>query len=78
MESPAYYFLKPIIIIVIMLSATGCMQKERVYENMYEGLRMREQIVNPKDEPVPPPPPDYSGYKWDREKILQDIKEELK
>jgi len=67
-----------LIIIVLFLAATCCSRRERVYENMYEGLQMREQIVNPTEEPVPPPPPDYREYKRDREKILQENKEELK
>jgi hypothetical protein len=64
-----------LIILMLFLAAVGCTTRERVYENMYEGLKMREQIVNPSDEPVPPRRPDYSEYKREREKTLQENKE---
>jgi hypothetical protein len=74
MESLGYKIMG-LIILIPLLAATGCTSRERVYENIYEGLQMREQIVNPSQEPVPPRPPDYSVYKRDREDILQDNKE---
>ena len=74
MKIPGYGIMS-LFILISFLSAVGCTSKERVYENMYEGLKMREQIVNPSDEPVPPRPPDYSEYKRERENILQENKE---
>jgi hypothetical protein len=74
MKIPGYGVIG-LIILILFLSAAGCTSKERVYENMYEGLKGREQIVNPSDEPVPPRPPDYSEYKRERENILIENKE---
>jgi hypothetical protein len=65
-----------LILLVLFLAAPGCTSREKVYENMYEGLQKHEQIVNPADEPVPPSPPDYSEYQRDRKKILQENKTE--
>jgi len=74
MKIPGYGIMG-LFILILFLSAVGCTSRERVYENMYEGLKMREQIVNPSDEPVPPRPPDYSEYKREREDILRENKE---
>ena len=74
MKIPGYGIMS-LITILLFLSAAGCTSKEMVYENMYEGLKMREQTVNPSDEPVPPGPPDYNEYKREREKILHENKE---
>jgi hypothetical protein len=40
----------------------GCASKEKVYESVYEGLKQREQIVNPSNEPVPQKLPSYNEY----------------
>lgn len=50
---------------------TGC-SKERAYENIYEGLKKREQIVNPSNEPVTRQQQSYREYIREREEILQD------
>jgi len=53
---------------------TGCMSKERVYEGVYEGLKQREQIVNPSNEPESQKLPSYDAYKREREKVLKEKK----
>jgi len=58
-------------IALLSLLMPGC-SKERVYENIYEGMQQREQIVNPPDDPVPPKHPSYDEYKREREEILKD------
>ena len=47
----------------------GC-EKDRVYENIYDGLQKREQIVNPSNDPIPPEQQSYDAYKREREEIL--------
>jgi hypothetical protein len=51
---------------------TGCLSKERVYEGVYEGLKQREQIIHPSNEPVPQKLPSYDEYKREREKVLKE------
>lgn len=48
----------------------GC-AKERVYENMYEGLKKREQIINPSNESISHEQPSYDEYKREREESLK-------
>lgn len=74
MKIPGSTIMVPVILI-LFLAAVGCTSRTWLYENTYEGLKMREQIVNPADEPVPPRQPDYSEYKREREKILEENKE---
>jgi len=50
------------------------MSKERVYEGVYEGLKQREQIVNPSNEPESQKLPSYDAYKREREKVLKEKK----
>jgi hypothetical protein len=53
----------------------GCLSKEKVYEGVYEGLKQREQIVNPVDpsrEAGRQKLPGYDAYKRDREKALEE------
>jgi len=52
---------------VFLLSLTEACTKERVYENIFEGMQKREQIVNPSDEPIPPKQPNYEEYKRERD-----------
>ena len=61
-----------ILAVVIM---GGCQSKEKVYEGIYEGLKNREEIVRPPNEPVPQKMPSYEPYKREREIILKDGKE---
>jgi hypothetical protein len=55
---------------LLIIAAAGC-TKDRVYENIYEGMQNREQIVNPADDPIPPTQPSYDAYKRERAKALQ-------
>ena len=48
----------------------GC-EKDRVYENMYDGMIKREQILNRADEPIPQEQQSYDQYKKEREKSLK-------
>jgi uncharacterized lipoprotein len=56
---------------LFVLLLAGC-AKERVYENMYQGMKNREQIVHPADAPIPQERQSYQAYKREREKSLQD------
>jgi hypothetical protein len=49
---------------------SGCANKEPLYRGVYEGLKMREQVVNPHD-PVPQEMPGYDEYKSERDKTLE-------
>jgi len=56
------------------LFMSGCLRKERVYEGVYEGLKMREEMVNPAEEPGAETLPDYEKYQREREDLLKDSK----
>jgi hypothetical protein len=60
---------------LLLLSIAGC-AKEKIYESMYEGMKKREQIVNPSNEPIPQEQPSYDEYKREREKSLKKDSEE--
>jgi hypothetical protein len=64
--------LKFLVVTLFLGLLFGCAIKERVYENIYEGLKQREQIVNPPNEPGTQKLPSYDQYKREREKALQD------
>ena len=59
-----------------LIAISGCSSKERVYEGIYEGMKMREQVVHPSNEPVLPKQPTYDEYQREREKILKESKED--
>lgn len=50
----------------------GCASSERVYGNIYEGLKTREQIVHPSVEQKPPEKSmSYQEYDAERKKLLE-------
>jgi len=60
-----------LLFLFIILAAQSCANRAPIYRSVYEGLRMREQIVNPADDPSAQPLPRYDEYKEDREQILK-------
>ena len=62
--------IKLLIALSISSLVPACASKERVYENLYEGLQHRERLVNPSEEDVPTEHRDYKDYKREREKAL--------
>lgn len=54
----------------------GCVSQERVYGNIYEGLKTREMNVNPGIDPnqVEKPMP-YQEYENERKKLLKNDKQ---
>lgn len=57
---------------ISLVALCGCASKERLCENIYEGLKKREQVVHPATEPVPDQQPGYDAYQREREKALQE------
>jgi len=51
----------------------GCADQNRIYENVYEGMRTREQIVGQPQDTRPPDKtgPSYQDYEAERKKLLQ-------
>ena len=50
----------------------GCASNERVYGNIYEGLKTREAIVHPSAEQKPPEKSmSYQEYEAERKKLLE-------
>jgi hypothetical protein len=45
-------------------------KKERVYESIYEGMKQRERIVNPSNDPIPQEQQSYDEYKREREEFI--------
>ncbi len=54
--------------ITILFLLSGC-SSERVYENIYEGLKTRERLVNPKAPQEQHPQSDDVSYKEYNKKI---------
>lgn len=51
---------------------TGCANSERVYANIYEGLKMRNAIINPSVEQKPAEKSmSYQEYEAERKKLLE-------
>jgi hypothetical protein len=66
---------KLIFLSLVVVILGGCQSKEKVYQGVYEGLKNREEIVRPPNEPGPSKMPSYDTYKREREIILKDRKE---
>lgn len=62
---------------LLLLLTAGC-TKERVYENVYQGLHQRERIVRPPDEPIPQEKQSYPEYQREREESLKKDQEECR
>jgi hypothetical protein len=56
--------------VLLIIAEAGC-TKDRVYENIYEGMQDREQMVNPADDPIPPERQRYNAYKRERARALE-------
>ena len=54
---------------LLLLFIAGC-TKERVYESIYEGMKQRERIVNPSNDPIPQEQQSYDEYKMGREEFI--------
>ena len=67
-------FVYLLFLCLLLMFMVGC-SKERAYENIYEGLKKREQIVNPSNEPIPREQQSYHEYVREREEVLQDSEE---
>ena len=60
---------------ILLLFIAGC-TKERVYESIYEGMKQRERIVNPSNDPIPQEQQSYDKYEREREEFLKKDNEE--
>ena len=60
---------------LLLLFIAGC-TKERVYESIYEGMKQRERIVNPSNDPIPQEQQSYDEYKREREVFVKKDNEE--
>jgi hypothetical protein len=59
--------------LLLVLGVAGCSSTERVYQGIYDSLRMREDIVNPPDRGLQKDPPvTYQEYDAERTRILND------
>lgn len=56
---------------LLLIGLIGC-QKKQVYEGVYEGLHMREEVVHPADDPVPSDKQSYDAYMRERKKALEE------
>ena len=62
----------PIILlaVVTMVLLTGC-GKDQLYENFYEGMNFREEMLRPTGEPgAATSPPSYQTYKRERQEDM--------
>lgn len=58
-------------LLIFLLGLIGCADRNAVYRNMYEGLKKREEIVNPTAQSKPAEPTiSYDQYEAERKKLL--------
>ena len=57
---------------VILATMAGC-SKERVYEGIYEGVRMQDQAKQQADDPDKMPT--YDEYSKERQEVIQEQQE---
>ena len=55
---------------VLAAAVSGCASKPEAYENVYNMLQSREQIVNPlREKPIGEKPMSYEQYEKERKKV---------
>lgn len=50
----------------------GCASQDRVWGNLYEGVRMQQGQAAPPGSDAPPPGPGYDEYLRQRREVLQE------
>jgi hypothetical protein len=59
------------LLLIVLLGLIGCADSDAAYRNMYEGLKKREEIVNPTAQNKPAEPSmSYDKYDAERKKLL--------
>ena len=66
-------FLVKIFAVVLSANLSGC-AKEKVYESVYEGVRMNDDADHRKEELDAEKMSDYDKYRRDRRDIINDNK----
>ena len=57
--------------LILSASVCGCMRRDTVYRNLYEGMQKREEMVNLGAVPISQEATTYDTYKRERNTILQ-------
>lgn len=61
-----------LILLISLLGLMGCADRDAAYRNMYEGLKKREEMVNPAAQSKPAEPAmSYDKYEAERKKLLE-------
>ena len=71
--------LKLFIVIIAVAITAGCANKERLYENIYQGTKTRDEVRSVSEDPsqIPPKQPgSYQQYKSERQEVLKGKKDE--
>ena len=71
--------LKLFIVIIAVAITAGCANKDRLYENIYQGTKTRDEVRSVSEDPsrIPPKQPDsYQEYKSERQEVLKGKKDE--
>lgn len=58
-------------VLAFVLLGFGCVPADKVYSNMYDGLRKREQMVNPAEAPTLQEEISFDAYKRERDERLK-------
>lgn len=59
------------LLLIGLLGLIGCADRDAAYRNMYEGLKKRDEIVNPTAQSKPAEPSmSYDKYEAERKKLL--------
>lgn len=59
-----------IVLGVLVLAVGGCAATDGLYRGIYQGLQIREELVNPSAGPGKDRPLTYSEYAAERQRIL--------
>lgn len=63
-----------IVVWLLCFFVAGC-TREQVYENVYEGLQKREQLVHPSDGPIQREHQSFYAYQRERQESLKKDRE---
>ena len=58
-------------LLLFLVGLGGCARKERVLENLYEGVQMQNRQAAPPGT-EPPPPTGYDEYQRQRREVVQE------
>lgn len=62
---------RQLVLVAWLLAMTGCSGDRALSQNIYEGLKTRERVLNPLDTPASDERPSYPEYEAERKRVLK-------